>query len=107
MAITDFEMQIAGRLMAFRKGIGLTQKELAKEFSVTQGYISHMESGKLSIPADFIRFLYEKHELDIHWLFTGEKRRMYESEVREESPEYILSDIRERLKNVEETLKRK
>ncbi len=47
----------AARLRALRESLGLSQRELAREFSVTQAAIAHWESSFRSIPGPVLKLL--------------------------------------------------
>ena len=44
---------ILNMIKNIRKQLGLTQIELAKELNTTQGQISHLEVGRISVSKDF------------------------------------------------------
>jgi len=83
--------QEAKRLRSFRKNIGVSQVELAKEIGVTQDTISRYESGEYAIPLDLVKHLYKKYKLNYTWFFHG----FGKSKVDEVAKATIVTDLKE------------
>lgn len=71
MTLSDFEIEMAGRLSVFRKTLNIKQKEVAEGSESSQSHISAMEKGEKQIQPRVIFFLTEKYGLNVNWLYTG------------------------------------
>jgi len=60
------------RLKIFRKSVNLNQKEFGESLGLTQGGYSDIERGKNGVTNRIKIFLHQFHNLNIHWLETGE-----------------------------------
>lgn len=71
MTLSDFEIEMAGRLLKFREELKIKQKEVAEGSGSSQSHISDMEKGKKQIQPRVIFYLVDKHLLNVNWLYTG------------------------------------
>lgn len=64
------------RIRALREDKDISQKEIAKEFHISQRTYSHYETGDRSIPTDILCKLAELHGTSVDYLLdrTDEKR---------------------------------
>ncbi|ERM83061.1 hypothetical protein P872_06195 [Rhodonellum psychrophilum GCM71 = DSM 17998] len=60
------------RLRIIRKSLKLNQKEFGDSIGLTQGGYSDIERGKNSVSGRIKIFLNQIHNINIHWLETGE-----------------------------------
>jgi transcriptional regulator with XRE-family HTH domain len=60
------------RLKIFRKSLKLNQKEFGESIGLTQGGYSDIERGKNSVSGRIKIFLNQIHNINLHWLETGE-----------------------------------
>jgi len=65
-------MSLGNRFKEFRKSIGMTQSELVKKYDYGREIISLIESDKTQPRLQFLYHLANDHNLNIHWLITGE-----------------------------------
>lgn len=107
MTLSDFEIEMAGRLTLFREALKIKQKEVAEGSESSQSHISAMEKGKRQIQPRVIFFLTEKYGLNVNWLYTGngpmqieEKRSV--SLVEEPPMKYEANKLRKLEKQIEE-----
>lgn len=69
------------RFRLFRKELGKTQEQMAKELQVPQSRISVIERGKGQITESQLKYLYDEYGLDGRWLRKG-YGTMFETEYR-------------------------
>lgn len=65
-------MSIGQRFKKFRHSLGITQSELTKPYNITRQIISFIESDKSKPSLQLLYQLAFDHNLNIHWLITGE-----------------------------------
>ena len=66
------DKNISARFKQLRKSSGLTQHEFCKKIGVGQGTISGIESGKQGVSNLVKIALFERYNVNIDWLETGE-----------------------------------
>lgn len=91
---------IAIRLKLLRVHLGYTQGTFGDVIGCTQVVISRYESGR-GIPTDFICTLYEKFNINIHWLFTGDGDMFVQQEPIEDRVFQRISALEQRVKQLE------
>jgi transcriptional regulator with XRE-family HTH domain len=79
--------EVGGRLKSFRKGLGLSQKDLATKLKVPVNYISRYESGRYFPSSSVVKKMKELFGLDDYWLATGIYLKSFVGED-EETPGY-------------------
>lgn len=79
------------RVKVVRKSLKLTQKEFGETIGLTQGGYSDIERGKNGISSRIKLFLKQIHNINLHWLETGEGE-MYSTEITDEYDEFNLLD---------------
>jgi len=84
---------IGKRLQEFRKTLGITQKEFAKLFGVSEITIRRYELGKTKLDVDFILQLKERFNLNPNWLLTGEGEMFIKPKERNDIEKQILQVI--------------
>jgi len=62
---------VGKRFKDFRKLIGKTQKEIAAEADMSQANIAKIEKGEIFPNLEILIYLYGKHNLNIHWIISG------------------------------------
>lgn len=67
---------IGGRLAEFRRGKGLSQTDFADRIGMKQPAYKNYETELRKIPVTVLSSLIDKYDLDIHWLLTGEKKKI-------------------------------
>lgn len=70
-ANSTFNNELAGRLKAVRRELGLTQNELAATVGISARAYANYERAEREIPASVCEALYVRHQLDPLWLLTG------------------------------------
>ena len=71
MTLSDFEFEMAKRLIEFRESLKIKQKQVAIGSETAQSHLSDMEKGKKQIQPRVIFYLSETYGLNINWLYTG------------------------------------
>lgn len=92
----DFGL-IGQRIKAKRKAVGLTQEKLSEELSVTVGYISQIESGKVKVNLEMLGKIASIINCDVGYLVSGT--------VSEQST-YLNSEIQKRFDRMNSDNKR-
>ncbi len=65
-------MTAGKRIALVRKEVGLSSKEFAAVFGMTQGNISQIENNKLRPSVEMLAEIYKKWRFSPEWLLTGE-----------------------------------
>lgn len=88
----DTRKEIGYRLNAFRKSMGISQKELAQLVNANQGNVSNVINGLRDMPKIWTYKLREKYaRLNEEWIYTGEGD-MLKSENKQEYKYLIFED---------------
>ncbi|MBE7064405.1 MAG: helix-turn-helix transcriptional regulator [Ruminococcaceae bacterium] len=66
----DFSL-IGQRVKQKRKAVGLTQEKLAEELSVTVGYVSQIESGRVKVNLEMLGKIAAVLNCDVGYLVSG------------------------------------
>lgn len=66
------DKEVGARLALVRKLGGKLQKEVAYELSLTQAYISSVESGKRHCYSKYLKGLSIYYNVDLNWLRSGD-----------------------------------
>lgn len=105
MKTTNFGRQ----LRAVRARLGITQKQLSEELHYTAAYLSSIESGKRSVPKDFINIIgsiYGLPDEELNELKEAQKKdRQLETEETENIENYkerLCAEIRKKKLNADE-----
>lgn len=72
---------LALRFKELRQALELKQMDLARELHVNPSAISQMESGKINPSLDILIQLWKLHQVDLHWLITGEGTMFADSKM--------------------------
>ncbi|MDE3027521.1 MAG: helix-turn-helix transcriptional regulator [Paracoccaceae bacterium] len=62
---------LGSRLALARKRAGLTQREAAAQFAVSESAYKNYELGKRSVPHELVALICEHFSVDANWLLTG------------------------------------
>lgn len=103
-------------LKIFREKIGFKTaksfwESLPDDLTKEQSSYSKVENGKLDIDIQLIEYLNLKHDLNIHWFFTGEGSmqisdvqipQLGDRKLEYEKPKGILEDLISRVERLEE-----
>lgn len=67
------DKEVGRRLLIFRKGLGLSQKDMAEKYgSEGEGQMwSHYETGRTTFPLEIAHRLTMDYGLDIGWIYQG------------------------------------
>ncbi|MCP4153960.1 MAG: helix-turn-helix transcriptional regulator [bacterium] len=68
----DRNKLIGERIKKIREHLGLKQKEFAESMSIQSSYLSEIESGKKNASTETLNKLFDIHNINISYLFTGE-----------------------------------
>ena len=81
MAKKEFPIkkEIGHRFKRFRKAIGKTQMQLARELKVYQSTITNIEVGKTFPGLKYLHYFHDKYRLNTNWLLS-DRGDMFESE---------------------------
>jgi len=81
MAKKEFPIkkEIGQRFKRFRRAIGKTQMQLARELNVYQSTITNIEVGKTFPGLKYLHYFHNKYRLNTNWLLSN-RGDMFESE---------------------------
>ncbi len=68
------------RLVLFRRSIGLSQNDMAKEIGISPSTLCYYERGKRRITSDVFLYLHLTYGANIHWLLSGNGRMLLSKE---------------------------
>lgn len=92
----DFSL-IGQRVKQKRKSVGLTQEKLAEELSVTVGYVSQIESGRVKTNLEMLGKISTILNCDVGYLTSG---------TASEQSTYLSSEIQKRFDRMNSNDKR-
>ena len=91
--------ELGSRIKQIRKGLNLTQRELAERLNVTPPTISEIESGRYNPSIEFLIRLNKEFNVNLYYLLLGEGQMYIDPEI------LSLTRIEEYAVNVDEVRK--
>lgn len=98
------QSEVGGRMKTLRLKQGMTQSELAKEFSYTSQNISQIENGRINPSVDVLKVYSEYFHVSIDFLLNGEN---FHSELKASGIEGDLDVIQKTVTHIKEKLRSK
>lgn len=98
------QSEVGGRMKTLRLKQGMTQSELAKEFSYTSQNISQIENGRINPSVDVLKVYSEYFHVSIDFLLNGEN---FHSELKASGIEGDLDIIQKTVTHIKEKLRSK
>ncbi|UCH94993.1 MAG: helix-turn-helix transcriptional regulator [Candidatus Aminicenantes bacterium] len=77
--LKDLKKEVGGRFRKFRSDKKKAQRILASELKVHQSTITNIENGTTFPKVNYLHYFYEKYDLNLNWLVTGEENMYLES----------------------------
>ena len=98
------QSEVGGRMKTLRLKQGMTQSELAKEFSYTSQNISQIENGRINPSVDVLKVYSEYFHVSIDFLLNGEN---FHSELKASGIEGDLDVTQKTVTHIKEKLRSK
>lgn len=98
------QSEVGGRMKTLRLKQGMTQSELADEFSYTSQNISQIENGRINPSVDVLKVYSEYFHVSIDFLLNGEN---FHSELKASGIEGDLDIIQKTVTHIKEKLRSK
>jgi len=76
-------MTVNERLVLVRKTLDLTQREFARDISVTTGFVGSMEIGDRKVNPRIMKLVSSMYNVNLRWLETGEGDMFYNDTEKE------------------------
>lgn len=92
---------VGNRLREIRKGLKLTQEQFAEQLDYSTNYYGLIERGEHGISLEKLKLLYDKFDVDLLYLLTGDKSHQVEiNQLISDCPKDKLFDLEQILKYI-------
>lgn len=99
--MNQLNIQIGNRLREIRKGLDFTQEQFAEQLNYSTNYYGQVERGEHGISLEKLNLLYEKFDVDLLYLITGDKSHQVKiNELISDCPKDKLFDLEQALKYI-------
>lgn len=97
----ELNIEIGNRLREIRKGLKLTQEQLAEQLDYSANNYGLIERGERGISLEKLKLLYDKFDVDLLYLLTGDKSHQVEiNQLISDCPKDKLFDLEQILKYI-------
>lgn len=99
--MSELNIEIGNRLREIRKGLKLTQEKFAEQLNYETKHYGQVERGERKISLEKLKLLYDKFDVDLLYLLTGDKSHQVEiNQLISDCPKDKLFDLEQILKYI-------
>lgn len=104
--MNELNTVVGNRLREIRKGLGFTQEQFAEQLDYSTNYYGQVERGEHGISLQKLKLLYEKFDIDLLYLITGDKSHQVKiNELISDCPKEKMFDLEQILKYINNLFK--
>lgn len=99
--MNKLNIEVGNRLREIRKGLKLTQEQFAEQLDYSTNNYGLIERGERGITLEKLKLLYDKFDVDLLYLITGDKSHQVKiNELISDCPKDKLFDLEQALKYI-------
>ncbi len=99
--MNELNIEVGNRLREIRKGLKLTQEKFSEQLDYSTNNYGQIERGERGISLEKLRLLYDKFDVDLLYLLTGDKSHQVKiNQLISDCPKDKLFDLEQILKYI-------
>lgn len=99
--MNELNIEVGNRLREIRKGLKFTQEQFAEQLNYATKHYGQVERGERGITLEKLKLLYEKFDVDLLYLLTGDKSHQVKiNQLISDCPKDKLFDLEQILKYI-------